>query len=399
MKVAEFFAELGFKVTGADELKAFETSLTNIAQAARDAVAALKGLATVKMPRGTAAVAGGTTANQPNTVQQWWAAFQAKQRGITNLMAPAANQPTAPGGLPTSALQGLKMLGMFALKLGGIASIALVLKKLVSTLIAMTGATMKASVGMEKFTGQTGVSRATLKAWELAATKVGVSAEETEAAFKHLTRVRQDIAWGRDPQAAAAFGMIGVDVSDTLENVFYKMGNRLKQMGPGQAQMFGAMTGFTDDWNYFLRQQTEKVKDMSHLVLSNEQQASVMQLNSAWQTLKMTMSLLSDQITTDFAPKFTKAIESISKAAEPFVANKELRKDAYSFLANPDRMWGLAIGAARAGLFSGGTHNKTEHKIDMTVNGQATPKETAQEIRRVLFQTYYQRAPMMPTGQ
>ena len=36
MKVCEFFAELGFKVTGADELKAFETSLQNIAQAARD---------------------------------------------------------------------------------------------------------------------------------------------------------------------------------------------------------------------------------------------------------------------------------------------------------------------------------------------------------------------------
>ena len=37
MKVAEFFAELGFKVTGADELKAFETNLQNIAQAAKDA--------------------------------------------------------------------------------------------------------------------------------------------------------------------------------------------------------------------------------------------------------------------------------------------------------------------------------------------------------------------------
>ena len=419
MKVASFFAELGFTVTGEAELKAFETSLTNIATQAKAAMDALRGLATVKMPKmavapvqsaapsgqGAGSTATPSAAAQDTHAKQWWVAFQAKQKLVNGLMAPTTSQPN--NGLPTSALQGLKALGMFALKLGGIVTVALVLKKLVSTLISMTGATMKASVGMEKFTGQTGISRATLKAWELAAAKAGVSADETEAAFKHLTRVRQDIAWGRDPQAAAAFGMIGVDVSDTPENVFYKLGNRLKQMGPAQAQMFGAMAGFTDDWNYFLRQQTEKVQDMSKLVLSGEQQATVMQLNSAWQTLTFTLGLLRDKLVYDIAPEITRAISEISEVAKFFAGPNPsfggALKALSDSLADFNRAEKVRYEASHPepisfkdilhDLVHGGATNHYESHTQVDVTGQDRPRETAREFQRVLNQTHYQRGP------
>ena len=142
MKIAELFAELGFKVEGKDELKGFETSLQNIANAARQAALALKELAAARVPRQiiigakNAPSGGAPTGNRviPGMVNFIGPVQPAPYSGPP---PPLLQQPQ--GGISTSVLQGLKSLGVLGLKVLGIATVAVALKKLVSAVPVYSG--------------------------------------------------------------------------------------------------------------------------------------------------------------------------------------------------------------------------------------------------------------------
>lgn len=411
-KVAELFAELGFKVEGKDDLKGFETSLQNIATAARDAMQALKALAGTRIPSVVAqravsvapAVVQNTVPGAPPPPVVVQTAPQARYSPAPGVYGSVLHGPMAPPPLlsnaaapaaPNSIMQGLKALGTLGLKVAGIATVAVVLKKLVSTLIEMIDSSRKAAVGMLQFTGQTGISRQVLKAWEFAGAQVGVTSEEIQGAFKNIQQNWERMKITGDGNLGA-FSMMGIHPGDAPDDILQKFGAKSKDLSEATAVYMGSLLGIPDKIVVMMREMKGKVPKIDPaLMLTKDEQAGVLRLNGALETLKLNFGLLGDKITADVAPALNTILGYLNQAAQLLTASSGARKIATDVLTG--NTLGAVYDIGKYALGSKGTgKNMTvnvTHNTDIDASGGGSPQDqarrTVQLQQREFNKAYY----------
>lgn len=386
MKIAELFAELGFKIEGGDDLLKFEKSLENIATAARNAAAALKGLATTHMPKVI-------TVRQPGQQGNTTPVTHPNFIGPIPL-APYAgpNPPKLPQQqLPTSVLQGLKSLGLLALKVGGVATVAVALKKLVSALIDMVKTSMQATFTMDKFTTQTGLSRRELKEWERIASLSDVKAEALQETLKSLQQRSRQIRF--TGEGATPFLQLGINAMASPTEIMRQFAQRTKQMDTATAVYFGNLIGISDEMVYMLRKNADKIQNLApNSELDEEQFRKLTELNGAWKELTFNLGALRDKLVSDVAPAIKWVADQINLVARAAVISRPLR----DMILGGGPVGAMALPAIR-NMMGGNTTNKIESKVEVNVNGTDKPRETAQEaakaVGREVSDAYYQMFP------
>lgn len=329
MKVAELYAQLGVKVDRHDlgMLKEFEHTLNGIASAAKNAALALKQLAQTPLSRGfsrlartaaTGATAGvgattapavapatpapatpATAAPTPQqTTAQWWKQFQAQQRQITQLTGPVAPPPPQQTGFAQTLA---RALGASLLKTLGIASLAMAVKNLATSLKEMTQASMAAAFGVDKFTLQTGMSREELKRWEYVASLSDVTAEELQNTLKSLQQKARQIQF--TGEGATPFLQLGINAMSSPTEIMRQFALRTRAMDAGTAVYFGKLIGISDNMVYMLRKNVDNLdKMLPDRVLTDAQQRAMMELNTEWAKFTFNLGVLRDRFIADLAP-------------------------------------------------------------------------------------------------
>lgn len=395
MKIAELFADLGFKIQGKEELEGFEKTMNNIAQAARNAALALKMLARTPVPKGFKVPTVAVPAAPGAAVTP-----AAPAPGMTPPVLPTAPTPAAPGaqppplpqkqppGMSTSVLQGLKSLGMLALKIGGIATVAIALKKLVGALIDMMKASMQATFAVDKFTTQTGLSRRELKEWERIAALSDVKAEQLQETLKALQQRSRQIRW--TGEGATPFLQLGIDATASPTEIMKQFAERTKQMDTATAVYFGGLIGISEDMVYMLRKNGDKLKALiPNAELHDEEYRNITELNAAWKELTFHLGTVRDKLMSDVAPAITWIVTQIKTLSQAMTISKGFR----NYILSGGMPWFLP--QIKKDLQGGTT--KIENNIDVNVSGSDKPKETAREVgtalQRQMSDAYYIRTP------
>lgn len=394
MKVAEIFAELGFKVQGADELKAFETSLQNIANAARNAALALKILSRTPVPKGLTTLATPKTP-APGTGVPTVVVTPATPGGVPYgpPAPPPVLTPAGPPPVSNSVLQGLKSLGAMGAKVLGIATVAIALKKLVSALTEMVKASMAATFAVDKFTSITGMSRRELKEWERVAALSDVKAEELQDTMKRLQQQSRNIRW--TGEGATPFLQMGINAMASPSEIMKQFAKRTKDMDTATAVYFGGLIGLSDNMVYMLRKNADKLDQLLPKgELAEEEHTSVMELNKAWKDLTFTLGLLRDRLVADIAPALKWVVDQMTLMSKVLTISKPMRE--WAAVGGPFNPAGIIVPLMKA-YASPSNSTKVENNVKVEVTGSDRPKETAREtagaIRRELSDSYYGRPP------
>ena len=401
MKIAEIFAELGIKLSGSSktDLDGFEKQLLNIANAAKQAAAALAQLSKTSVPRGLrmAATPGSTPPNTSGTPTA--TVIAAHPTPGTPAAVPPVLPPSNPNGpaMPNSVLQGLKSLGMLGLKILGIATIAVALKSLISTLGRWLRASMAASVSTELFTRQTSVNRKTMKEWELAATKAGLSEGEASSAMKSFSQRWQNMRM--TGEGAAPFSFLGIDPSAGPEKIFQKFRDKTKSMSNEEAVYFGTLLGFSEDFAAFLHSLKGDITRLpADQLLTDQQQQAVVGLNAAWVDFTTSMARLRDMLVADVSPALTRILDIGKHFADFFTANKSARDIVGSVTGHIAS--GQYLKAAADFLTiptSAGGSVQTTNVGTVNINGVQDPDKWKsafeQKVDRMIGGAYYQRPP------
>lgn len=400
MKVAELFAELGFKVEGADELKAFDTTLKSIAQSARNAALALKILSRTTLPK-TASVVKLVTA-KPGAV-------------VTNTPtgapsgAPPLSAPPPAGNVAVN--QGLKSLTTFAKQLVGFGSLAYLLKSLISNLYSMIRTSASASFGLDKFTRQTGVTLAEMKRWEQIAAANDVSAEEVAENLKALQQNAVKISMGLGGTNANRWGIDPLLALMNPGGVFRRFQDVTRGMTQAQAMAVADNAGIDARVaQMLLREREHPTATREGLALSPEQLETTRTLGVAFNNLRVIMSSLADKVTSDVAPGLAKVVDFISKIGSFFGTSDAARRVS---MIGPPGTAGLLMGAElQKDLVGKGVlslvhamiprSSNVTNNVDVTIDGSGNPKETAKAtadaVKRSISDAYYMRSsPYGPT--
>lgn len=389
MKVAEIYGELMLKLSGSSktDLDEFQKRLEGIADAAKTAALALKQIAQTPLP-----AAARRTQPAP-----------AAPASATPVAPPAGTPgatPAAPSANP-SQNQTAKAL-MFGLKVLGIASLAVAIKRLVTTMTQWVGASMKSTVNMDLFNRRTGIAAKTMQEWELASQKAGLAEGEATAAMDNLSRRWQNMQ--KTGEGAPAFQMLGLDPSAGPEKIFQRFRERTKLMSQAEAVWYGTMLGFSEDFSAFLHNMQGDIRRLGSDAISREDVKNVTELNAAWVELTSSLGRLRDKIVADLAPTLVDWIRSIDQAVTAITRNRE---KVYSFmdklgdvLENMSDSGFARIKTDRRPYFGpplvsppGGTTVNNDVKIN--VDGSKDPAATAEAVRRALERSnanaYYQR--------
>lgn len=405
MKIAELFAELGFKVEGADELKAFDTTLKSIAQSARNAALALKILSRTTLPK-TASVVKLVTA-KPGAV------MTTTPTGAAGGAPPLA-APPVPGNVAVN--QGLKSLATFAKQLVGFGSLAYLLKSLISNLYSMVRTSASASFGLDKFTRQTGVTLAEMKTWEQVAAANDLTAEEVAENLKSLQQNAVKISMGLGGTNANRWGIDPLLALTNPGGVFRRFQEVTRSMTQAQAMAVAENAGIDARVaQMLLREREHPTATRAGLALSPEQLETTRSLGVAFNNLRVIMSSLADKITTDIAPGLTHILDFVTRMGAIFAGSDSARRLA---LLGPPGTSGLIMGAEiRKDLVGKGVlsmvhallprSSSVTNNIDVSVDGAARPNETArataEAVQRSISDAYYQRAspwgPQIPNPQ
>lgn len=390
MTVASIFAELGIKLTGSSktDLDGFEQQLINIANAAKQAAAALVALSKAQVPKGLTVA----TTKQQNAPA---ATAVAVTPGTPAVASPAqpGNPPALPGNkpLPNAVMQGLKSLGVLGLKVLGIGTIVLALKSLISTLGRWLKASVEATVSTELFTRQTGTNRKTLKEWELASTKAGLAEGEAANAFRMLAQKRQQILM--TGEGATPFSQLGINPLAKPDEIFRQFQTKTRNLTEAQAVYWGSLIGFSEDFSAWLHAQRGEIQRLDDQVLSDKEQAAVMSLNEAWVNLTTTLSLLRDKITADLAPALNDLLTLVTGIVNVLAIIKPLRE---AVMGNPFGAMQSLTSPPRSG--GGQTVNNT---LEVTLNGLRDPAAVQKALEgqsekffnRMTGRAYYQTPP------
>ena len=393
MKIADLYAALGFKVEGADELKSFETSLVNIANAAKEAAAALKNLTAgtnIKAIKIQVASAGSVTKSEV-----------VKTQTVSDTMTEESVGGYGPEGkkdrpLKTKAppmgsqiLKELSGIRNIFRNLFGFGAIFALLKGLMSSIIGQTKATMQSALSMDRFAKQTGIPLRELRKWEMVGAKGGLGKGEIPELMSAIRQTAMRVVKNQDTEATVAFNRLGLNMFARPDEILKSFMAKTGGMGLAQAQSWGADIGISPDQVYALRENLKSIDDLlPGMELSDQEQASVLSLNQAWQEMIVTMDMLKDKILADFAPLLQSSAGSVSGMSSWLTTSKEARAN---FLGSmlPGGMMGVLWGSmSREPVMIHNVNN-----IEGVKNAQEVKQEVSKGIRDAIRDANYQRAP------
>jgi hypothetical protein len=377
VRIAELFVELGFKVQGADKLKAFETSLTNAASAATRLVVAMRMLAGLKVPdayKNLRAIKMSSAGPQPPVLNQ----------------PGAFDQPDTGTGIQ----KGLKDIS----KLLGIMGLAGILKSLITGLKNMVKESLKSQFELNQFTKQSRMTRDQMKQWEYLANKAGMSAEDVQQQMLGLQDRAQEIIMGKREPAAPSLGLPAEVGKPT--DLLRQFEAATRNMVPEQMRIFAQAYGIDPRLIVALREFPDALESVNNeLLMTKEQTKNVNDLNLALADLTFVTKERVISAFSELAPYIT----DLSRALESFLRDplKAIRENQQGFQfgvravggALPTTIGGELLRFISDFKTAGGRGNVTNN---VTVNGSGEPRETANLIKRELSDFYYDRRSPFP---
>lgn len=316
MNISEFFASIGFKIEGADELKAVETMLKNMAASAKATVAAVAQLNGMKV---TAPQPGATAPAGP---------------GVTAPTAPA-QPPTGPGssqyaqpiGPPVAAFLAYKQAILAASKAKQqlIANInatreaaqkgALAIGAFTAGLVAMAVTAARTAQTLRNFTTATGLSAQEMQRWSAQARILGADGNEMLQTVKAIQSNMARIALGEGDIAPFQFFGIPPDIRKDTFEFMEELRARIQSVGDNPAalaivrEMAGRL-GISDDIFQMLRRQRKEL-DRS-LFLTESEVNSIDDMRMSWSRVAQAIGAFKDK----FIAAFAEPLQAAAKVLE-----------------------------------------------------------------------------------
>jgi hypothetical protein len=385
VKIASLFVELGFKVEGSDldNLRSFETTLSNIAASAERAVSALKqlGMVKIKLPRTPAAPAATPGAAVPATLVP-----------ATPGTTPTTPAAPAGGSFGSSVFAGLSKafpgLKMFA-QLGALGAVVALLSKAVisatTAIIRMSKAALDSAVSTDKARATTGLSVGEIKGFEMFAAKAGINSDAVVEAAKSFQTAAQEIRYGGgDP---AAFGFVGINPFQPVAAILKDFVSQTKDLNVEEARYRAQRIGINDELFSALRQYGPEISKAldSSLMLSDEQQKNTREAAQAMAELTLAVKMTYDAFFADLAPLIRDIAIGLRNWLS-YIPSKNLQyQNTYIRPMAP---------ALTGKIGSGTSQNNVTVNADIQVDGAKNPTATAEiisrELKRSLSDAYYQ---------
>ena len=385
MKIASLFVELGFKVEGSDldNLRSFETTLSNIAASAERAVSALKqlGMVKIKLPRTPAAPAAAPGAAVPATLVP-----------ATPGTTPTTPAAPAGGSFGSSVFAGLSKafpgLKMFA-QLGALGAVVALLSKAVisatTAIVRMSKAALDSAVSTDKARATTGLSVGEIKGFEMFAAKAGINSDAVVEAAKSFQTAAQEIRYGGgDP---AAFGFVGINPFQPVAAILKDFVSQTKDLNVEEARYRAQRIGINDELFSALRQYGPEISKAldSSLMLSDEQQKNTREAAQAMAELTLAVKMTYDAFFADLAPLIRDIAIGLRNWLS-YIPSKNLQyQNTYIRPMAP---------ALTGKMGSGTSQNNVTVNADIQVDGAKNPTATAEiisrELKRSLSDAYYQ---------
>ena len=385
--------------------------LANIANAAREAAAALKGLAAgtqIKAVKIQMAAAAGVTTTQVVKTQPQKTVSDLLDEEAVGGFGPRGKNPLktkGPAPLTERILKELSEIRYVFRNLFGFGALLMILKKVVSSLTELLKSTMKASLGLDRFTQQTGVPLRELKKWELVGAKAGLDATAFAETMSSIRQTAMEVQKNQNVEATVAFTRLGLNMFARPDEILKAFAAKTAGMKLDQAQSWGKEIGIGPEQVYALRQYGAALNALfKGAELSDHEQGAVLELNNAWKEMTFTMGLLRDKLVAGVAPAVRDLVEMITKLEQFLTAHKAARDWLFhpaQQIANqitglvPDSM--LAKTSAeylgrRAGAAASVTNNVTNN-IEGVEDAAAVKRAVEQANQRMFNNTLYQRAP------
>jgi hypothetical protein len=385
VKIASLFVELGFKVEGSDldNLRSFETTLSNIAASAERAVSALKqlGMVKIKLPRTPAAPAATPGAAIPATLVP-----------ATPGTTPTTPAAPAGGSFGSSVFAGLSKafpgLKMFA-QLGALGAVVGLLSKAVisatTAIIRMSKAALDSAVSTDKARATTGLSIGEIKGFEMFAAKAGIGSDAIVEAAKSFQTAAQEIRYGGgDP---AAFGFVGINPFQPVAGILKDFVSQTKDLNVEEARYRAQRIGINDELFSALRQYGPEISKAldSSLLLSEEQQKNTREAAQAMAELSVAAKMAYDVFFADLAPMVRDIAIGLRNWLS-YIPSKNLQYQTTYIRPMAPALTGK--------IGSGTSQNNVTVNADIQVDGAKNPTATAEmisrELKRSLSDAYYQ---------
>lgn len=297
---------------------------------------------------------------------------------------PAFIGPLAPTAAPvaggTAIAQGMRQFAQFARQLVGIGSLAYVLKQLISSMVDLAKAAMKASFTTDKFSKQTGLSREELKRWEYAATKSGVSSEEIQTNLAKLAQQSFGILRGENLEAASVAAGYGVDLLQSAGDILKQFGQKTAGMSLVEAQWLAGKVGISPDVAYMMRENRGLLPGITAgEALSDEQQAKTMRAAAASAEAGVAFTAMMRQFTAEMA-------EGIRIFAEA-------RRDTYRDMMTPKTLDLRSLFESGDIIFKrqSPTAGNTSVTNNIQIDGAQNPAATGNAVQKAVTEADYQR--------
>lgn len=298
MKIADFFAAVGIKVTGAAQLDKIDATLRSSAANATTLVENLAALQNVLVQVKTAAVeaqkgiAGATkeatAANQQVTQTATTATKALNQTQQTKQqVAQQAKKATAEVGKMTAAVTGLS-----------------------TALVLLVRHGMQTGVWLKNFVLQTGLSSQALQQWAYAARVNDVSAGELTETLKGLQTLQAQIAQGLNNDLRP-WTMLGLSPSDDPTKILEDLRKNLKDMPVDIARMYTQQLGISDAMFQFLRNSNKELQ--SRYRIHAEEQKNLVDLNRSWQSLAYKFAVAKDKLVAVMAVPLRHLIDGVER--------------------------------------------------------------------------------------
>jgi hypothetical protein len=185
---------------------------------------------------------------------------------------------------------------------GSATKLALEVAALNALFFAMIDTSMRAAVAFRNFALSTGLSTQELQMWQHIAAVNGISAGDLTNAIKTLQNARSDFALG-NPQNVGAWTLLGVDPRQDPFVVLESLRRRLKDVRDvGVARNLLGQVGLENMLPLLRSTNLEWEKWSKNFLITQEQQDKLVDLNAAWQSLKMSVQALSIQFSSLFVP-------------------------------------------------------------------------------------------------
>lgn len=302
--------QIGLKVENLDQLTALETTLRNVTQQARAAVAAIKDLN---------AVTGGGNAAPTNP-----ATVPAGPAGVPSTTAPVSpTAPVTPSVVPAVPLPALPPPSKVVNWTTAVKKMSTELNKLaVAVALVATGVVVliskaiTATQQIANFGEATGLSTQRLQGFMHAAQVGGAEGKELIGLLDTLQSKQAAIALGEGDLSPFAF--FGIDPNQDTNAVIDELRIKLKTFSKeqlGVAREMASRLGVGRD--LFAAMRREAVGLNSAFILDDEAIESTRKLNAAWQDMTFKLAQLRNQLVSAVAPTFAMIVKVLTVLLTP----------------------------------------------------------------------------------